>query len=174
MQITEESFAVIIGETKGVVLSAVKKYLYAPYAHALDDVVQETYFRAYNSLVKGKFKEEAKLSTWLYVIAKNEALRWNEKIKREEQKMDLFGVFFLGKEKENAESLKADGLENAVEKVKLLPPKYRSILLLYSEGLSEKEIAEKLLLPAGTVKSRIYRGRKMMFRIFNKGGAASW
>jgi len=170
MRITEESFAAIISETKAVVLSAVKKYLFDYYAHALDDVVQEVYFKAYDSLVKGKFKEESKLSTWLYVIAKNEAFRMNGKLKREEQKRELFGSFFRAKEKE--ESLNFKNLENedTLEKVKLLPARYRSIILLHSEGLNEKEIAEKLFLPAGTVKSRIHRGRKMMLKILEREG----
>src|SRR3989339_828134 len=160
MQISEESFAKIIRETKVVVLSAVKKHLFEHYAHALDDVVQETYFKAFDSLVKEKFREESKLSTWLYVIAKNEALRMNGKLKREE------------KEKELDEKLNTLEIEDTLKKVNLLPLKYRSILMLYSEGLSEKEIAEKLLLPSGTVKSRIYRGRKKMLRMLENGGTA--
>src|SRR3989339_485034 len=119
MQISEESFAKIIRETKVVVLSAVKKHLFEHYAHALDDVVQETYFKAFDSLVKEKFREESKLSTWLYVIAKNEALRMNGKLKREEQKRDLFGIFFRGKEPE--EKFKALEIEDTLEKVRLLP-----------------------------------------------------
>jgi len=158
MQVTEESFAEIIRETKAVVLAAVKQHLFDIYAHALDDVVQETYFKAYDSLVKGKFKEESKLSTWLYAIAKNEAYNMNRKLKREEQKRDLFG-FFTGGE-----------FEDTLEKVKKLPLRYRTILLLSSEGMNEKEIAEKLLLPAGTVKSRIHRGRKMMLKVLKKEG----
>ncbi|OGF45808.1 MAG: hypothetical protein A2452_10735 [Candidatus Firestonebacteria bacterium RIFOXYC2_FULL_39_67] len=169
---SEESFAKIIRETKVVVLSAVKKHLFEHYAHALDDVVQETYFKAFDSLVKEKFREESKLSTWLYVIAKNEALRMNGKLKREEQKKDLFGIFFREKEKELDEKLNTLEIEDTLKKVNLLPLKYRSILMLYSEGLSEKEIAEKLLLPSGTVKSRIYRGRKKMLRMLENGGTA--
>ena len=173
MQISEESFTVIIKETKAVVLSAVKKHLFDIYAHALDDVVQETYFKAYDSLVKGKFKEESALSTWLYVIAKNEALRMNGKLKREEQKRNLFGGFFKESEKLTEDNLKTLEFQDILEKVKQLPLRYRSILILHSEGLNEKEIAEKLVLPAGTVKSRIHRGRKMMLRILeSEGGTA--
>jgi len=170
MQINEESFALIIRETKAVVLAAVKDHLFAHYAHALDDVVQETYFKAYDSLVKGKFREEAKLSTWLYVIAKNEAIRMNAKLKREEQKRDLFGGLFLKRESEPDEKLKNLELLETLEKVNQLPLRYRSILLLHCEGANENEIAEKLLLPAGTVKSRIHRGRKMMLKLLQNGG----
>ena len=170
MQVTEESFAEIIRETKAVVLAAVKQHLFDIYAHALDDVVQETYFKAYDSLVKGKFKEESKLSTWLYAIAKNEAYNMNRKLKREEQKRDLFGFFTGGEEKAAMTELKRLEFEDTLEKVKKLPLRYWTILLLSSEGMNEKEIAEKLLLPAGTVKSRIHRGRKMMLKVLKKEG----
>ena len=50
--------------------------------------MQETYLRAYKALVNGKFREEAKLSTWLYTIARNEVYRMNEKLLREERKIE--------------------------------------------------------------------------------------
>ena len=59
----EADFAGIIKETKGVVLSAINKNLAGHYAHAVDDVAQETYVRAYNALASGKFRNDSALST---------------------------------------------------------------------------------------------------------------
>ena len=47
----EHVFAKIIGDTKEAVLCAVAKFLYPRFAHAVDDVAQETYLRAYKSMV---------------------------------------------------------------------------------------------------------------------------
>lgn len=47
--------------------------------------------------------------------------------------------------------------------VKRLPDKYKiPILLFYMEELSLKEICQVLKLPEGTVKSRIYRAKKIL------------
>ena len=82
MKVSEEQFAAIVNETKGIVLAAVRSHLFEHYAHAIDDVVQETYLRAYKSLVKDKFQNKSKISTWLYAIARNESLRMNGKLKK--------------------------------------------------------------------------------------------
>ena len=85
-----EAFASIVEETKGVVLKAVRSNLFYEYYYALDDVVQETYIRAYRSLVKNKFKEESKLSSWLFTIARNESIRMNEKLKAGERRREKY------------------------------------------------------------------------------------
>ena len=53
---TETVFAEIIKETKGVVLSAIEKTLFNRFYHAIDDVAQETYLRAYKSLDRNQFR----------------------------------------------------------------------------------------------------------------------
>jgi DNA-directed RNA polymerase specialized sigma24 family protein len=58
---TEREFADIVGRTKKVVLSAIEKNLASRFYHSIDDVVQETYLRAYSSLTKGKFRGESSL-----------------------------------------------------------------------------------------------------------------
>ncbi len=84
----DKIFTSIVEQTKGIVLSAIKKYLFERYYHAIDDVVQETYLRAYKSLMNNKFQGRSKTGTWLYIIAKNESLRMNHKLQREEKKKE--------------------------------------------------------------------------------------
>jgi RNA polymerase sigma-70 factor (ECF subfamily) len=44
-----------------------------------------------------------------------------------------------------------------------MPPHFRAIVTLYHlEGMSYGEIAEVLNLPEGTVKSHLFRGRKLL------------
>ncbi len=171
MQISEEQFARIVEETKGIVLSAVKTHLFDHYAHAVDDVVQETYLRAYKSLVNEKFRNRSKLGTWLYVIAKNEAIRMNGKLKREEQKREGFTLFLRNEPAVPAgeENEKYDFYE-IMKKIGRLPVKYRTIIMMHYDGINEVEIAARLLIPPGTVKSRLHRGRKMIYALMNKKG----
>lgn len=159
---TNEEFAEIINETKAIVLSSVEKHL--AYSEAVDDVVQETYFRAYNSLVKKKFREESKLSTWLYAIAKNESLRMNKKLEKEEKKQKKWKDSI---HKDVTQTLYGDSLdiENWLKK---LPEKYSEVLSLVIRGYSEKEISKELSIPKGTVKSRLFRAKEQLQQILNK------
>ena len=153
----EREFAEIVGRTKKTVLSAIEKNLASRFYHSIDDVVQETYLRAYGSLIKGKFRGESSLETWLYSIARNESLRMNEKMMREERK-----------EKRLLESGRAeevpsdDGISLLYENIMNLPEKYGSVLKLVSQGLSINQISDRLGINTGTVKSRISRGKKII------------
>ena len=50
-----------------------------------------------------------------------------------------------------------------------LPDQFREpIFLKYMEGLSYKEIAERLDLPVSTIETRLYRGRQMLQKLLQK------
>lgn len=153
----EREFAEIVGRTKKVVLSAIEKNLAARFYHSIDDVVQETYLRAYGSLTGGKFRGESSIETWLYSIARNESLRMNDRLMREERKEKKLL-------EENADNEKSSDENLAIlqEKIMKLPDKYGSVLSLVSLGYSLNQISEKLGLNIGTVKSRISRGKKII------------
>lgn len=85
---TESEFAEIVNSTRNTVLSAIEKNLAERFYYAIDDVAQETYFRAYKALKKNQFRQESKLSTWLYTIARNESLRMNDKLRKEEARAE--------------------------------------------------------------------------------------
>jgi len=84
----EKDFSLIVNRTKKVVLSAVREHLPSRFHHAIDDIVQETYLRGYRSLVKGGFRNESALETWLFAIARNETFRASARLLREEQKAE--------------------------------------------------------------------------------------
>ena len=153
----EREFAEIVGRTKKTVLSAIEKNLASRFYHSIDDVVQETYLRAYGSLIKGKFRGESSLETWLYSIARNESLRMNEKMMREERKEKRL------MESEMAEEVPSDdGISLLHENITNLPEKYGSVLNLVSQGFSINQISDRLGINTGTVKSRISRGKKII------------
>jgi RNA polymerase sigma-70 factor (ECF subfamily) len=170
----QEAFASIVEETKGVVLKAVRKSLFSEYYYAIDDVVQETYIRAYRSLVKNKFKEESKLSSWLYTIARNESIRMNKKLKSGERRREKYmerNIEYLNSSGRNniEEKIEKDDLLNKLsEAVKNLPDKYENVIDLYVKGFNEKEIAKFLSISRGTVKSRIHRGKEKLRQILKK------
>lgn len=157
--ITETEFAGIVGSTKKVVLSAVSRTLPQEFYHAIDDIVQETYIRAYRSLVKGKFRNEASMSTWLYTIARNESLRMLKKLNREEEKHR--------KEQERqvkrfADAADIDSRPDLEAYIQKLPENQYEVVSLFLQGKKEKQIALELGIASGTVKSRLSRARERL------------
>jgi len=160
----EKDFCKFVDETKGIVLAAVRKYLPARYFHAIDDVVQETYIRAYRALGSAVFADDRAMRNWLYTIAKNESLRMGEKFQREEinarrlqQEVELIGAGRIECDPEDLDTMK--------KIIKDLPDKYRAVFELLLLGQTEIEISKALKIKKGTVKSRIHRGKNLIIRI---------
>ena len=113
--------------------------------------------------MSGKFREESKLSTWLYTIARNESYRMNEKLMREERKIEKATMKL--EERDFMELPLHEKPNLLIQYLKQIPEKYKTILLHYSDGFSEREIAEKLSIKQGTVKSRAFRGKELLRKI---------
>ena len=61
-----------------------------------------------------------------------------------------------------------DALERALEQIPLL--EREAVTLFYLQELSLNEIAEALNVPVGTVKSRLFRGRRLLRQRMTEGG----
>ncbi len=158
-------FTELISSSKEYVLSAVNKFLQDRFYESLDDVVQETYLRAYKSLKKNGFRGDSKINTWLYTIARNESLRMNDKLLREELKKDKA---FKTQEKYHLDEdfTKSETIAELIEKINKLPEHYKDVMILISQGFPMKDIALKLKIKSGTVKSRASRGRKLLETLY--------
>lgn len=153
----EREFAEIVKRTKKTVLSAIEKNMSPRFYHAIDDVAQETYIRAYNGLAKNSFRGDSSVETWLYKIARNESLRMNHKLIREEEKAKKA-------QDNNRQVQEPDSGDTAYlhYHLNLLPEKYRSVLTLATRGFNINDISRKLGIQPGTVKSRTSRGKKII------------
>lgn len=157
---TEREFAEIVKRTKKVVLSAIEKNMSSRFHHAIDDVAQETYIRAFRGLEKNSFRGDSSIETWLYRIAKNESLRMNQKLIREEEKVKKI---LKSRTSEHLEKPDPGDAEFLLDHLMLLPEKYRSVLTLASRGFNINDISMKLGIRPGTVKSRTSRGKKIIY-----------
>lgn len=117
-----------------------------------EDAVQGAILKAYDKL--GTLKEEQYFKTWLIRILINECYR----LKRREYPKVSYEECF--------EFVKADDKKDYSElyvAIHKLPPRIRvTIVLYYVEGYSVEEIKQILKIPAGTVKSRLSKGRKLL------------
>ncbi len=130
------------------------------------DLVQETFFKAFRSF--HSFKQEGNCKAWLYKILINTFINKYRKKKREPDWVDFEKVAPFHPavresktpEEEIFDQLLSDDVEDALRK---LPEDFRMAVWLSDiEKLPYAEIANILNCPIGTVRSRIFRGRKML------------
>jgi RNA polymerase sigma-70 factor (ECF subfamily) len=142
---------------------------YVTRAADVEDVVQDTFIRAYRGLPS--FRGGSAFYTWLYRIATNVAL---SAVSRNpvpvllgddapEERLDVFepGV----SDNENPERrLMASQIADAVERaLSRLKPELAEPLMLYEvEGKTYAQIADMLAIPIGTVRTRIFRAREFV------------
>jgi RNA polymerase sigma-70 factor (ECF subfamily) len=136
-----------------------------------DDLVQETYLRAFKFLREDK--EISNEKAWLFKILINAFINQYRKEKREPALVDFDSIESFHQSIEE-EVLMSPIMENEAEFNKLLdddvkkaledlPDDFRMVILLSTvEGFSYKEISDMVKCPIGTVMSRIYRGRRML------------
>ena len=141
-------------------------------AHDAEDLVQETYLKAYRHY--DKFEEGTNLKAWLFKILKNTFINAYRKKKQAPPLSDFSDIEESFESRVSTEALsdlktpEDELLENVLDgdvqkALEELPPDYRiAVLLADIEGFAYKEIAEILEIPVGTVMSRLYRGRKLL------------
>lgn len=125
-----------------------------------DDVVQETFLRAWRAL--DRFEEDRPLAPWLLRIASNWARTQVETRKRRGGEELDESIRWEGPspEEELDKSRQREAIVRAVEE---LPEDQRVVLhLRVSEGLSYREISDTLDVPIGTVMSRLSRARETL------------
>ena len=137
-----------------------------------EDVVQETYLKAYRGY--GSFKAGTNLKAWLYRILTNTYINQYRKAQRRPSEVefgelqDLYLYKRLGEPSGASESAEKEALDQFIDSdvkaaLESLPDHFRMpVLFADVEGFSYKEIAGILDIPIGTVMSRLHRGRKAL------------
>lgn len=131
-----------------------------------EDICQDIFLKVYRNLENFHF--ECKLSTWIAKITYNACINYLKKkqpllfddCSPNEETIENHASDFQGPEDFAAES---DLSERLQDEINSLPMKFRSILTLYHvHEMSYAEIAEITQLPDGTVKSYLFRARKLL------------
>jgi RNA polymerase sigma-70 factor (ECF subfamily) len=126
-----------------------------------EDVVQETFVRAYRALPS--FRPELSFGAWLYRIAVNTSLtqRGRQASCAAEPLNDNMALDAAASPGDLAESRE---LQAAVQQAIIsLPMMYRAVVVLFHiEGRPYAEIADILGLPINTVRTHLHRGRALL------------
>ena len=146
--------------------------LVASHAEA-EDISQEVFLKAYERF--GELRESPTAPGWLKTVATNMSLNH---LSRYRARWTFFSELFAGRDDDEEREIELPGsgdvdeelsrsdthefVEQALQK---LPPAQRVPLVLYHlEGLRYEEIAAKLSVSLGKVKTDIHRGREALRR----------
>lgn len=127
------------------------------------DLLQDTLLKAL--INKDKFKMPHNFKSWAYTIMRNtfinnyrRSVKTNSIFKQSENSENLLpNQYLVSPESEHS-------YKEIKNKVSNLQDDFREPFQLFTDGFKYKEIAEKLSLPIGTVKSKIFFARKHLMK----------
>ena len=132
-----------------------------------EDLVQDTMLKAYRSW--RQYRPGTNAKGWLLTILRNTFINDYRRRKLEPVAMDLEAVephaIYRDIETADPEGAFFSQIvdEKVLQAVDALPTEFREVLVLSDmEGLHYAEIAETLQVPVGTVKSRLFRARRLL------------
>lgn len=158
----EEAFAELVRATKRRVCGLV--YRFTGSAREADDLAQEAYLRVW--LARGRYRPEARFSTWLFTIVARLCLNERDKMRRRE---DAAAPSPAAVSPSVAPPAPPDALEQREQAVavraavlELAEGPRMAITLRYFGGLSDLETAEAMGLSLPAVQALLFRGRQKL------------
>lgn len=120
-----------------------------------EDLTQQTYLLAQENL--NQLRDPSAARSWLFTILRNAYLK-SQRVRRHTKTVSLERVGEPEQETNPPKTIDEKRLQNLIDE---LPDEFRiPLILFYFEEFSYKDIADQLELPAGTVMSRLSRGKE--------------
>ena len=138
---------------KGLIFKVVRAYTVADH----DDLFQEIIIQVWHSIPS--FRQEASVTTWLYRIALNTAIKWTKKEKKHGGAGPLDSIQHLLQENKTAIDERLGWLYGEIYKLDEID---RSVALLLLEGYSYKEMSTILGISESNVGVKINRIKKQL------------
>lgn len=148
-----------VSEIRAAVQAVVRGFQFPDGEHDRD-LVQDALGRIVQSLAAGRFRGESSLKTYARKVAKYTCLE-HIRQRRFEVKMDLETIPSAARWSEpEASFLRSEEHLRNLEAFATLPGEGRRLLrLIFLEGLPYGEVARRLGVSVGTIKSRVHRLR---------------
>jgi RNA polymerase sigma factor (sigma-70 family) len=164
------AFGIVIKNTERLVTQIVFKMI--PTAEDRKDLAQDIYLKAFHKLAGFRF--QSKLSTWIAQIAYNSCLSWMDKKKMvmpgnlEDEIGDPVSTEAQYNESCNTNETERWLFQKEVsiilqKEINNLPAVYQTLVMLFHhESMNYADLSLITGLPEGTVKSSLFRARKML------------
>ena len=153
----EQQFAQLVREHKSTIYTVC--HMFSHDEDEVNDLFQETLINMWKGI--DSFREESKISTWIYRVALNTCLLQERKKKREVPKVPLsMNVNFF--EDEDAKVAQVRQLHQRIGKLGLVD---RAIVMLWLEGSSYDEIGAVMGISAQNVGVKLYRIKEQLKKL---------
>ena len=150
--------------------SNLSKYAYSLTMNAEDakDLVQETFFKAFNN--QEKFNEHTSIKAWTYTIMKNTFINdYRKRVKKEAVFSSDIHEYVINNKPSNFDPESDMGFIDIINAVESLDIEFKVPFKMFDDGYKYNEIADELGICLGTVKSRIHVSRKKLTKILESG-----
>ena len=145
----EEFFTQLVREHKGTIYTVC--YMFSKDEEEVNDLFQETLINMWKGI--GSFREESKISTWIYRVALNTCLLQERKKKKEVKIVPLtMDVNFFQDNDTNSTQVRM--LHQRIGKLGLVD---RALVMMWLEGMSYDEIGAVMGISAQNVGVKLFR-----------------
>ena len=150
----EQQFAQLVREHKSTIYTVC--YMFSHDEDEVNDLFQETLINMWKGI--DSFREESKISTWIYRVALNTCLLQERKKKRQVPKVPLtMDVNFFEDDSANATQVRQ--LHQRIGKLGLVD---RALVMMWLEGMSYDEIGAVMGISAQHVGVKLFRIKEML------------
>lgn len=167
----EHAFKQLVDLYQDNVYNTVLGFLHSP--EDAEDVAQDVFIEIFYAI--GKFREEAKLSTWIYRIVVNKSLEHIRRQKRQKRFAFFTNIFEVSENKKlhvtdfEHPGVQLEHKENAkvlFAAISKLPENQKIAFTLHKvEGLSYQEVCKIMQLSLSSVESLMFRAKKNLKKL---------
>ena len=154
MKDLEEQFAQLVREHKNTIYTVC--YMFSHDTDEVNDLFQETLINMWKGI--DKFREESKISTWIYRVALNTCLLQERKKAKEVEKVPLTMDVNLF-EDDDEQTLQVRLLHQRIGRLGLVD---RALVMLWLEGMSYDEIGSVMGISAQNVGVKLFRIKEQL------------
>lgn len=153
----EEYFTQLVREHKSTIYTVC--YMFSHDEDEVNDLFQETLINMWKGI--DSFREESKISTWIYRVALNTCLLQERKKKKEVKKVPLtMNVNFF--QDEDANSAQVRQLHQRIGKLGLVD---RALVMMWLEGMSYDEMGAVMGISAKNVGVKLFRIKEQLKKL---------
>lgn len=159
---SQQAFRTIVEANQGFVYAVAFRFVNDE--QDAEDLAQEAFVRLWKNL--HTYKQEVKLTTWLYKIVTNQCLDFlkSRHGRQRKNKVDIDRSHFVTDHSTPEKEFQQQELSRIIHAVAdELTPKQKAVFILRDlEGLSQEEVSETLSMSTGNVKSNLFYARQKM------------